>query len=80
MTNNEPSRLGRIEAIVESNARTIQAMLEQQATNRLRHEEQMEGFRSSVNRLEAVSVQLTEIQQGMVGMLAAVDETQPNYP
>lgn len=77
MTNEQPSRIDRIEALVESNARTIQAMLEQQATDRLRHEEQMKELRNGVIKLEAVSTQLTEVQQGMVGMLAAVDETQP---
>lgn len=43
MTNNNDrsnNRLDRIEAIVESNARAIQGILEQQATDRLKREEE----------------------------------------
>ena len=56
MTNingNNGDRLDRIEAIVESNSRAIQAMVEQRATDRLEHEARM-------NRLEDLVVRLTK--------------------
>ena len=38
---NSSDRLDRIEAIIESNSRAIQAMMEQRATDRLKHKERM---------------------------------------
>ncbi len=71
MTNeNSSDRLDRIEAIVESNARAIQAMAEQQATDRLKHDEAMAEMRDIVSRL-------TDVQRGMAKMLGNIDETQP---
>jgi hypothetical protein len=37
-----------LQQLVASNARTIQAMLEQQETSRLRHEEQMDEIRQAM--------------------------------
>jgi hypothetical protein len=83
MTNSN-DRLDRIEAILErialkeeefhnridSNARTIQAMLEQQATERLRHEEQ-------IAELRRVSIQLANTTNGIANLLASLDEDRP---
>jgi hypothetical protein len=68
MTNsngNNSDRLDRIEAIVESNSRAIQAMMEQRATDRLSHEERM-------NRLEDLVTRLTRIEEAQNKMLAIV--------
>lgn len=71
MTNGSNNdRLDRIEAIVESNSRTIQAMLEQQASDRLKHEERMEYLEGLVGRL-------VSLEEGQNRMLARLDENQP---
>ena len=79
MTNGSGSsdRLDRIEAIVESNSRTIQAILEQQATDRLRHEERMEKHDREIAELKGISSRLTEVQTGMARMLGKIDENNP---
>lgn len=79
MTNgsNSSDRLDRIEAIVESNSRTIQAMMEQQATERLRHEERMEKHDQEIAELKDIASRLTEVQRGMARMLGNIDETNP---
>ncbi len=68
--NNSSDRLDRIEAIVESNSRAIQAMMEQRATDRLEHEARM-------NRLEDLVTRLTRIEEAQNRMLAGIDENQP---
>ena len=80
MTNGNSSkgdRLSRIEAIVESNSRAIQAMMEQQATDRLRHEERMEKHDREIAELKNIASRLTEVQRGMARMLGNIDETNP---
>ena len=52
-------------AIANSNSRTIQAILEQQATDRLRHEERMEKHDREIAELKAISSRLTEVQTRM---------------
>ena len=74
---NNGDRLDRIEAIVESNSRTIQAILEQQATNRLRHEERMEKHEQEIAELKTISSRLTDVQTGMARMLGKIDENNP---
>ncbi len=79
MTNesNSSDRLDRIEAIVESNSRAIQAMMEQQATARLRHEERMEKHDQEIAELKDIASRLTEVQMGMARLLGNIDETNP---
>jgi hypothetical protein len=66
-----------LQQLVASNARTIQAMLEQQETsrleyeaNRLRHEEQMDEFRQAMLRL-------ARVEEGLVTMMVSIDEDRP---
>ncbi len=47
--NNNSDRLSRIEALVESNARTIQAMMEQRASDQIRHEQTIAEIRANIN-------------------------------
>lgn len=68
--NNNRDRLDRIEAIVESNSRAIQAMMEQQATDRLKHEEAMTEMREIMRRI-------TETQSGLTRILINHDEDRP---
>lgn len=66
-----------LQQLVASNARTIQAMLEQQATSRLeyeenrsRHEEQMDEFRQAMLRL-------AKVEEGLINMMVSIDEDRP---
>ncbi|MGB5632684.1 MAG: hypothetical protein WBM44_31185 [Waterburya sp.] len=80
MTNsngNGSDRLDRIESILESviqrtdsNARTIQGILDARATERLEHEERMEVMSEAIQRL-------IRVEEGLVNMVANVDENQP---
>ena len=51
------------QAIVDSNSRAIQAMLDQAATDRLNHEARME--------------KLEKLSEGLVNMLSSIDEDRP---
>jgi hypothetical protein len=91
MTNSNDDRLDRIESILEriasreeefnnridSNARTIQAMLEQQATDRLLHEERMREHSESIAELRRVSIQLANTTNGIANLLASLDSDRP---
>ncbi|MFM2302950.1 MAG: hypothetical protein RLZZ135_353 [Cyanobacteriota bacterium] len=59
-----------LQQLVASNARTIQAMLEQQETSRLRHQEQLDEIRQAMLRLERV-------EEGLISMVVAIDEDRP---
>lgn len=64
MTDNE------LRQIVESNARTAQAMLDEIAEARLEREEMRQQFQTAIERLTAV-------QEGVTNMLAALDSDRP---
>ena len=82
--NNSSDRLERIEALLEavaqrtdSNARTIQGILEQQATERLKREEEKAEHEQRMARLEDLMASLVSIEQGQNRMLANIDEDRP---
>lgn len=64
-------------ALANSNSRTIQAILEQQATDRLRHQERMDRLEATVTRLDETIVRLTRIEEAQNRMLANIDEDRP---
>ena len=77
-------RLGRMILQQESDNRrmlsiehTIQAMLEQRATDKLEHEEKMRVAEERINRLEDVVTRLTRIEEAQNKMLANLDEDRP---
>ena len=74
---NNSDRLSRIEAIVESNSRTIQGILEQQATDRLKREEEKAQHEQRMARLEDLMASLVSIEQGQNRMLTNIDEDRP---
>ena len=77
MTTNQPDRTGRIEAIVESNSRTIQAMLNSLATSRLEREEfRAELAQTTANINEAIQ-RLTTLNEGVVNLLSSLDSDRP---
>ena len=59
-----------LQQLVASNDRTIQAMLEQQETTRLRHEEQIDEIRQAMLRLERV-------EEGLINMMVSIDDDRP---
>ena len=78
MTNsNSSDRLDRIEAIVESNARAIQAMMEQRATDRLEHEERMARLEENLTETRKLMAQMTQTQQGLTQILIGYDQDRP---
>lgn len=66
---NNGDHLDRIEAIVESNSRTIQAMLEQQATDRLNREEEKAQHEERMRFLEESQRQLLQTQRKIANLL-----------
>jgi hypothetical protein len=74
---NNSDRLDRIERLLESvtqrtdsNARTIQGILDARATERLEHEEKMAVMADAIQRL-------IRIEEAQNRMLAGIDENQP---
>jgi hypothetical protein len=64
-------------AITNSNSRAVQAMMEQQATDRLKREEEKIEHEQRMARLEDLMASLASIEQGQNRMLANIDEAQP---
>jgi hypothetical protein len=59
-----------IRQLIASNARAIQAMLEQRETDKLLHEEQMSEMRNNILRL-------ARVEEGLANMLSSIDEDRP---
>lgn len=59
-----------IRQLIASNARSIQAMLEQRETDKLLHEEQMGEMRDNILRL-------ARVEEGLANMLSSIDEDRP---
>ena len=57
--------------------RTVQAMLEQRATDKLEHEERMRQAEERLNRMEDVVTRLTRIEEAQNRMLASIDDDRP---
>ena len=84
MTNNSSERLDRMEAllsetiqglaatrkIVESNGKAIQAMLDQRASDQLKHQQQLEEQRK-------INQKLSTCIEGLGNMFSKIDEGQP---
>ncbi|MGL5795542.1 MAG: phage tail protein [Waterburya sp.] len=64
-------------AIANSNSRAIQAMMEQQATDRLKREEEKAEHEQRMARLEDTVIRLTRIEEAQNRMLASMDEDRP---
>ncbi len=65
-------------AIANSNSRAIQAMMEQQATDRLRHQERMEKYDQEIAELKDISSRLTKVQTGMANNVEQYRRNKPN--
>ena len=66
-----------VRTIVRSNDRTIQAMLDQTATERLRRDEERVEHQSRIQLLEANNQILDRTQQGVAALLGSIDEDRP---
>lgn len=69
MSNTNPNK-NDLTRLIESNARTIQGMLEQRATDRLEHEERM-------RLLEENQRQIAQTQRGIANLVSSLDEDRP---
>ena len=81
---NNSDRLDRIEAIVESNSRAIQAMMEQRATDKLEHDERMTKLETlsrehheRMRFLEENQRQIIQTQRGIANLVSSLDEDRP---
>ena len=61
-------------AIANSNSRAIQAMMEQQATDRLRHEERMASLEENLLETRQLMVRIAETQSSLTKILINCDE------
>ena len=69
-----------LKQLIESNARTAQAMLDSMAEARLERQELREGtqeLRLAVIRLENLVERLTNVQEGVANLLASLDSDRP---
>jgi hypothetical protein len=74
----------RIKALTESNARAIQAMLDQAAEDRLNREEEKllraeerAEHERRITRLEDISERIVRTQEGLMNLLGSLDEDRP---
>ncbi|PSR12781.1 hypothetical protein C8255_26105 [filamentous cyanobacterium CCP3] len=63
--------------LVESNARTAQAILEAMAEARLEREEARDQFYAGMRRVDEAIQRLTTVQEGMINLLSSLDEDRP---
>ena len=66
-----------LKQLVESNARAIQAMIEQRATDRLDLEEKLRIHEERMEFLAENQRQIIQTQQGIANLVASLDEDRP---
>jgi hypothetical protein len=66
-----------VRMIVQSNDRTIQAILDQTATDRLKRDEERIEHERRMKLLEANNQVLANTQQGIAALLGSIDEDRP---
>jgi len=66
-----------LKQLIESNARTAQAMLDNMAEARHERQEMREEFQSGMLRLENIVERLTNVQEGVSNLLASLDSDRP---
>jgi predicted lipoprotein len=66
-----------LQQIVESNSRAIQAILEAQATDRLRHEEAIARHEEVIARHDQLIDRLANLNEGVVNLLNRMDDDRP---
>jgi uncharacterized coiled-coil DUF342 family protein len=66
-----------LKQLVESNARTAQAILDSMVEARHEREELREEFQEGMNKLQNAIIRLVDIQEGMSHLLASLDDDRP---
>lgn len=73
-----------LQQIVESNSRTIQAMLEAQASDRLQRAELQQQIQTTnaridaaISRMDESIARLTTLNEGVVNLLSSLDSDRP---
>jgi hypothetical protein len=66
-----------LQQLVASNARTIQAMLEQQETSRLQYESHRLLYEEQMNEIRQAMLRLASVEEGLINMVVAIDEDRP---
>lgn len=66
-----------LQQILESNSRAIQAILDAQATDRLRHEEWKENIDRTIARLDITIERLAVLNEGVVRLISSSDDDRP---
>lgn len=66
-----------LQQIVESNSRTIQAILDARASDRLEHEEFKSRIDAAIARMDESIQRLTTLNEGVVNLLSSLDEDRP---
>ena len=66
-----------LQQLVASNARTIQAMLEQQETSRLQYEEHRLLHEEQMNEIRQAMLRLASVEVGLINMVVSIDEDRP---
>ena len=66
-----------LQQLVASNARTIQAMLEQQETSRLQYEDHRLLHEEQMNEIRQAMLRLASVEAGLINMVVAIDEDRP---
>ncbi len=66
-----------LKKLVESNARTAQAILDSMVEARQEREELRDEFREGMNKLQNAIIRLVDIQEGMSNLLASLDDDRP---
>ena len=78
MTNsNSGDRLERIEALVESNARAIQAMADQMASERLEVAEHRSQTEVERRELREAILRITQLTEGIANLTVSLDDDRP---
>ena len=67
-----------LQQLVASNARTIQAMLEQQETSRLQYEEHRLLHEEQMNEIRQAMLRLASVEVGLINMVVSIDEDRPS--
>jgi predicted O-linked N-acetylglucosamine transferase (SPINDLY family) len=66
-----------LQQLVASNARTIQAMLEQQETSRLQYESHRLLYEEQMNEFRQAMLRLARVEEGLINMVVSLDEDRP---
>jgi hypothetical protein len=66
-----------LQQLVASNARTIQAMLEQQETSRLQQEANRLLHEEQIDELRQAMLRLARVEEGLINMMVSIDEDRP---